>query len=695
MAHLASRHRWSPLKRRRPGEDPSLDPEWWASVRALGSVVAVTAALVLLLAPAESGIVILERALLATLGGIVAVAASQRRSPIALQALALILLIAVALYGVLLEPPYLWRAGALVIGVLLTGVFFLQWPWTWQLALSIPLVSTTIMAAWWLAPRSADAEGQLIPVALTVAAAGVMSIVGARLLWRSRDRLAASQMRYRKLFESSPSGIALVDTSGSILDLNQSFASLVGRPAEDLRGSGLAQQLALIQPDGRDSEHFVQERLALAINGQLQQTVAHLRTAKGVSVETELSFWRLETMEGPLVQVLVRDLTELRRLERQEERARRMDALGRLAGNLAGQFGGLFAEISDRAELLRREGRSDRERSVAGEIAATAAEGSRLSRELVRFGGQERLAISQVDTRDLIGQIETLARAVLPTDITVEVKLEENLPNLAGDRDYLTHAVMQLLLNAREAMPYGGKLTISGGTVSVRPGIPIWPGAAPGEYIRLSITDTGPGMPPELLEHVFQPFFSAVPLYQTQATGLPAVYGIARAHRGSVRIDSAPGEGTSVHLLIPAWKATAVGPAEEAVPQRVQRGSLLLVDPDELVRSSVRRALTQMGYRVLEAPDADSAIAYFRAADPPVDAAILGGAILDGVHRIFEKLKNLKPDLAILIGLDSAEIVGDESLARLRELKADGFVNRPYERDQLAAVLARALGESY
>lgn len=665
------------------------------AVRLLGSLIAGASALALLLAPAASGAVILQRALLAALGGVVAVAASERRSRVALNALALMALLAVAAHAVELEPVSLWRVGAIVTGVLLTGALFLQWPWSWQLALSIPLVSATIMAAWRLASRGLDADGQFVPVALTVAAAGVISVVGARLLWLGRERLAASERRYRRLFEDSRSGRVLVDASGTIQDLNPSFASLLGKPPSDLRASALAQHLAPVQPDGRDHEHFVRERLAMAINGQPQETIAYLQTAKGVSVEVELSFWRVETAESPLVEIVARDLSAHRRLERQEERRRRLDALGRVLGNMAEEFGSLFEEISARGEALMLEAVGDRDRNLAGQIVTTAAEGARLSRELIRFSRQERLTIGRVDTGRFVSQIETLARAVLPADITVEVKLEENLPDLAGDGDHLSHAALQLLLNAREAMPDGGKLTISAGAVRLQQGSAIWPGASPGQYVRLSVTDTGSGMDPAVLERVFEPFFSAAPLYQARATGFPVVYGILRAHQGSVRIDSVPDQGTSVHLLVPAWEGVVTGEAKEGVTPRAQRASVLIVDPDELVRSSARRALTQMGYRVLEAPDADSATTQCRAADPPVDVVILGGAIPDGVHRAFKELKSLKPDLAVVVGLDSAEIVGADSGATVRSLLADGFVSRPYERDQLATVLARVLGESY
>lgn len=556
------------------------------AVRLLGSVVAIATAIRLITVPVHSGSATLQRALLTVLAGTVALAASERRSRTALNALALALLLAVAGHAIALtalEPTSLWKLGAVVTGVLLSAALFLQWPWTWQIALSLALFCAATVTCLWLAGDNPDAREQLLPVALTVAAAAAVSIAGARLLWLSRQRLAASEARYRRLFEAAPVGIVLVDAGGTILDLNDNFAALVGRPVHDLRGTGLNQHLAPIQPDGKDPEHFFRDHFALAINGQRQETVAYFRTAKGASLETETIFWRVETRDGPLVQVMVRDLTEHRRLERQEERRRRLDALGKFAGNLAQRFGSLFAEISGKAEALRLAAGSERDRNLAGEIVATAAEGSRLSRELVRFGRQERLTVGRVDTRTLVRQMETLARAVLSADITIE----DALPDLAGDKDYLAHAVLQLVLNAREAMPDGGKLTISAGTVRVRPGTALWPGASAGEYVRISISDTGSGMDPAVLDRVFEPFLSAAPLYEVRSAGIPAVYGIVRAHRGSVRIDSAPGRGTSVHLLIPRWEEESViGTAELEPSKRVLRASVLLVEADELMRSA-------------------------------------------------------------------------------------------------------------
>jgi PAS domain S-box-containing protein len=325
-------------------------------VRLLAAAVAIATAIVLVAAPRPSGAATGQAVILALLAGAAAVAASERRSRAALNSVALSLLLAVTLHAVALmalEPASLWQLGAVVSGVMLSGALFLQWSWTWQIALSFPLVAVTVIAGLQLAPRIPGARGELVPVAITVAAAAAISMIGARLLWQGRERIAASEKRYRRLFEAAPTGIALVDSQGTIVELNKSLASLLGRPAADLAGTKLTQHLALIQPDGRDPESFFRERFALAIDGQGQETIAYVRTAQGVSVETEMPFWRVETGKGPLVQVLVRDLTEHRRLERQEERRRRLDALGRLAGNMAQRFDSLFGEIAKAAEELR------------------------------------------------------------------------------------------------------------------------------------------------------------------------------------------------------------------------------------------------------------------------------------------------------------------------------------------------------
>jgi PAS domain S-box-containing protein len=661
-------------------------------------VIAAATVVGLLAVPVISRGIVLQRILLALLAVGAAVAASQRRSLFALNTLALSLLLAVTVHAasvILLEPVSVWLLGVVVTGVLLAGALFLQWSWTWQGALSLLLVCGVVLSAWQLAPEAGDARQQLVPLTLTVAAAGAVSVVGAWWSSLTRAALAASEQRYRSLFETARLGVVLVDAKGTIFDANPSFASVTGRSREALREIPFTECLAPIQPDGTTPQEFFQRCFALTTNNKPQHTVAHLRDARAISVEVEMTFWRVPGSPAPLVGITVWDLSDRRQLERQEERRRRLDALGRLAGNLAQRFDRLFAEISVQAEAFRDRAGRDPDRELAEAIIAQAAEGARLSRELIRFGGQERLQIGQVRTLQLVRQLETLARAVLSPDVIVETDVPEELPDLAGDKDYLVHASLQLLLNARDAMPEGGKLTLSARSTRVAARTATWPGALPGDYVQLSITDTGRGMGPALLHEVFEPFSSALPVYEARGSGLPVVYGIVRAHRGSLRIDTYPEKGTTVHLLVPVWEGPAATlPGSLEPKERRPQATVLLVEREELLRSATRRVLERLGYRVLQAPDPESAEIQYRAPIYRLDAIILGATVPGSSRRAVETLRRLYPDIPMIAILGST-VTEPGAPHRMGELGVAASIPEPYEPEQLAATLARVLGESH
>lgn len=640
----------------------------------------------------------LLRVMLLVFAGGIAWAASARRTRSALNVLALALLLGVPVQSVALmtlEPASVWKLGAITIGVLLLAVILIAWSWWWQLLLTALLVPGTLAAAWAFTPATWDVADQFVSLALTLGAVGVAGVVGASLLSRARGHLAASEARYRALFQGAHDGVIVMDHTGRIVAVNARFADLVGRPATALQGTEAAECLAPLQPNGRPGRELFEKYFTLALNGQPGVIVGHLQGAGGRPVEVEMACARVEKLDGPMVQVVVRDLSEHRLLQRRQEREQRLEAVGRLVGGVAHRFNNLLAAVMNYATVLKDAARSPEDREAAEAILDAAREGAELSRELMRFGRQERMRLERVTPAQLASRIEALARATLLPDVTIVVELEPDLPDVAGDTDQLVHAALQLILNARDAMPRGGELQLEAARVALGPRERSWAGAAPGDYVRFSIGDSGTGMDLAVLERVFEPFFTAKPMYEARGVGLAAVYGVVRAHHGSVRIDSEPGVGTTVHLLIPVWREAAPVPGRATRPlAREPRGRILVVDDEEAVRSSVRRALARMGYDVLEARDAESALQEFHSASPPVDLVLLDMVLPGGGERVFAELKRQCPDVSIII---SSGYMGeaDEAAAQLRLQGATAFLPKPYELEDLAAAVARGLGEEH
>src|SRR6266545_522803 len=266
---------------------------------------------------------------------------------------------------------------------------------------------------------------------------------------------------------------------------------------------------------------------------------------------------------------------ERRALDQQRRQERRLDALGRFAGGIAHQFNNLLGGILTNASVLRADATQGPAAAELDEITAAARQGRDLTTELLRLTRSDPTQLRPTDVAEVVTGIARLAGAKITDIAAVEVQVADGLPPVAADADQLVHACTQIVLNARDAMQGrpGGRLTLTAAAETIRAPDPQWPDAQPGRYVRVSLSDTGRGMSAAELERVFEPFFTTKPMHQAKGLGLATVHRVMREHRGAVRIDSEPGRGTTVHLLLPvsaeplpAAPLSASAPPHAAVP---------------------------------------------------------------------------------------------------------------------------------
>jgi len=371
-----------------------------------------------------------------------------------------------------------------------------------------------------------------------------------------------------------------------------------------------------------------------------------------------------------------------------------LDALGRMAGGIAHQFSNLLGGILTHASVLREDAANRTNATELDEILAAARRGRALTKELLRFTKHEVITLAPTAPATLLESVAALARASLPQDVAIEVSAPPDLPALAGDADHLVHACLQLVLNSRDALAGrpGGRLTLLAAPQDVSGPDPRWPDAKAGRYVRISVADNGRGMEPGTQERAFEPFFTTKPMHQAAGLGLVAVRSVVRDHHGAVGVESTPGRGTVVHLLIPvaAQPAPVAAPPTAAAAAAAPR-TILIVDDEEIVRHSLRRALTRFGYRVVEAQDGGTALAQLQTADPPVDLVILDLVLPGGGAGIFEILKSIQPDLRVLV---SSGYSPDSDNVKALAAKVQGFLPKPYEIGELRDAVARALSAS-
>ena len=621
---------------------------------------------------------------------IVAVASSPRRSVLTLQWLTVALALAVVGSNnlvTIIDPDQTWACLAVQIAITLGSALFIPWSWRWQAALAgaITVIAFTTIALW--VPRSEFGLREMGLATLTLLAVTGASALGADLADHERRRMLHSEALYRSLFENAGDAIAVLDEDGVIRQANSRMATLLGRPLENIVGRTLESFEAGPAPGGRGGSG--EYRLALS-GGPLRgrSTLLH---AGGRKIEVEVSYARTADA-GTQVQAIVHDLTDQHARQRSEIKDQRHDALGQLAGGIAHQFNNILGGIMTHAAVLREDPANATAAADLDEIIAGARRGRELTQELLRFTKSAPLSLRPTSAGLVLESVAALARSTVPEGITVEVRGAPDLPPLQGDPDHLVHACLELVLNARDAMQglSGGRLTLAAAVEDIAADDNRWPGATAGRYIRLSVTDSGRGMDATTRDRAFEPFYTTKPMHRAAGIGLPKVSGVIRDHHGAIRVDSTPGRGTTVHLLLPvaqgAASATAAAPTPVAAP--AAPATILIVDDEAIVRHSLRRALTKFGYRVVEASDGPSALAALQTASPPVNLVILDLVLPGGGAGILELLRAVQPDIKVLVSSGySPEADTVKDLVR----RVEGFLPKPYEMSELRAAVTRAL----
>ncbi len=471
---------------------------------------------------------------------------------------------------------------------------------------------------------------------------------------RAAEDLRRSEERLRELIELAVDAIVLGDPKGVITWVNRRGCELLGRPREEVVGLSISQIFA---PGSLQATPLRFDLLAQGLTVVSERYVAQ---PNGTLIPVEMSSRR---MPDGTYHSFIRDLTERRRAEEERTRfearlqtAERTEAIGRLAGGIAHDFNNLLTPILGSASLLLDEpGLSETVRIEAQGILEAAERAAELTRQILAFSRKQVLQLQTLDLNAEIARTERMLRRVIGEDVHVELALQPEPLYARVDASQLQQVLLNLAVNARDAMPDGGRLRISSSACAVdAQAASQHPGIQPGRCIRLEVSDTGVGMDAETARHAFDPFFTTKTgtTHGTKGTGLglATVRGIVEQHGGVVWIDSRPGAGATFSLLLPRAEAPN-GSRASPTPAARTRGSevVLLVEDDERVRGTACRILEHDGYRVLAAAGGQEALRIARALDQPPDLLVTdvimpgmnGRQLRDELCRHFPHLKVL------------------------------------------------------
>ncbi len=389
------------------------------------------------------------------------------------------------------------------------------------------------------------------------------------------------------------------------------------------------------------------------------------------------------------------DITERQRIEQQLLRAQRMESLGTLAGGVAHDLNNVLSPILLAAELLQLTDRSPQEAEQLAMIHSSARRGADLVTQVLSFArGVEGKRIP-IDVPSLFTEIQRIVLDTFPKDIATAFDLPRHPPRLVGDATQIQQVLLNLAINARDAMPSGGRLTIGAGVVDIDDQyLAATPHAAPGSYVRIEVEDTGTGMPPDVRERIFEPFFTTKPHGAGTGLGLSTSVAIVESHGGFVHVSSEPGKGSRFRVYLPVATAGVGDPPAAVEPEPPPRGEgqlILVVDDEAAVRTMTRQTLEAHGYDVLEAANGAAAIARYVQHQQDV-ALVLTDMMMpfmDGPATI-HALQDLDPGVTIV---SASGLHGSGKVAQAAAAGITHFIPKPYTTDTLLRTLASALDE--
>ncbi|MEK6779725.1 MAG: PAS domain S-box protein, partial [Candidatus Deferrimicrobiota bacterium] len=467
---------------------------------------------------------------------------------------------------------------------------------------------------------------------------------------KAEDALRESEERYRTVVETSPDGIVRFDHEGKILMANRQCVRMLGyESAEEVLGRSIFEFIA---PE--DHERTAKDLKRLLDTGSIPLMRYTLIRSGGTHFPAESSGTIVTDREGKPGSVIavVRDVTEKDALEKQLFQAMKMEAVGRLAGGLAHDINNYLGAITGFSDLVKiTHGKDKALAKRMDAIAETALRASSLIRQLLAFSRRQPSAPEVLNLNVVIGGMESMMRRLIGEDVKLATRLEGNPRNVKADSSQVEQILVNLLVNARDAMPHGGELTIETANVEFNAGESGIPGFMnPGRYLMLAVSDTGTGIPEEIREEIFEPFFTTKETGKGSGLGLSTVYGIVKQHDGYIQARNRPSKGAVFKIYFPACEdrvdPSTVSPDFLPCARQGSEKVLFAEDNDD-VRESTTEILTALGYQVLAASSGEEALLLFEKQRAEIDLLItdvvmpgMGGKML--ADRAREMKKNLK-----------------------------------------------------
>jgi two-component system cell cycle sensor histidine kinase/response regulator CckA len=523
---------------------------------------------------------------------------------------------------------------------------------------------------------------------------------------RAEDAMRRSELNYRSVVQGAPYGICRVSQHGRLFNVNPALVLMLGYNSEaELLDVNLDRQ---IFRDPGERANIVKER------GESFEGAETSWTHKdGTRIQVRLSGRPVRDPEWPSTcyELIAENVTEQRALEKQLRQAQKMEAVGRLAGGVAHDFNNLLMVIQGHAELLGEKTRSGRGTTAAAadsETSQAAGEGewylrkveqiqkaaeraAGLTRQLLAFSRMQMLQSKVIALNEIVAEMGKMLPRLIGEDIDLEISMSPDLGRVKADPSQMEQVVLNLGVNARDAMPHGGKLTIETADVEVDDAFARrHPPMVPGPYVLLAVSDTGVGMDPETQAHIFEPFFTTKEVGKGTGLGLATVYGVVKQSGGYVWVHSEKGRGTTFQVYLPRVLQTAEPLSTPAASDEAPSGSetILLAEDEKDVREIAREFLSLAGYKVLEARDGAAAMEIVRGYQGPIHLLITDMVMPKvGGRELAAQIAELRPEMKVIYMTGYTE----RSAASNGDSQKAVMLTKPFTRLALARTVSKVL----
>jgi PAS domain S-box-containing protein len=509
----------------------------------------------------------------------------------------------------------------------------------------------------------------------------------------AEEALRESERKYRTILETIADGYHEVDLAGNLTLVNDSLCEILGYPREELLGANYRKLM-----DERDAQSVFEAYNQVYRTGKPNPGFRYQNIGKdGSRRDISVSISPIKDSDGRPhgFRGIMRDVTPEVQLQKQLIQAQKMEAIGTLAGGIAHDFNNLLQITLGYSDLLlMRKEEGDPEYADLKRIVEAARNGADLVRRLLTFSRKVEPRFRPMNLNHLIRQVEKLLFRLIPKMIAIELRLDDSLRMINADAMQLEQTLMNLAVNAGDAMPDGGKLIIeTTNAVLDQEYCRAHVGVQAGEYVLLRVSDTGHGMDREILQHIFEPFYTTKEVGRGTGLGLATVYGIVKQHRGHIECKSKPVRGTAFSIYLPVIEASEESDLSKSSEMPAfGTETVLLVDDEELVRDLGAVMLREAGYKVLTAGNGKEALDLFEQERTQVSLVILDLIMPEmGGKECLKKLRKIDSQLKVLV---ASGLSAEASMRESPDLGVRGFVSKPFRMKELLQQVRKVLDES-